>query len=144
MATSLRGSARFWDRGEERGRGSVQGGPSPPSWGPDPGRAGAHLGCSVLCRYLPPAAQPRFSCTTLWVLTTRGSWWKAFTSAACWSPQWFLKGAYGPHTCWWVGVSDVNPCLFSGDSAEHVSPIEPLVRVKDPNGGRWMRQIISQ
>lgn len=79
------------------------------------GKHGFTFKCSVLFRYLPPAAQPRFSCTTSWVPITLGFWWKAFISTRCWSPRCILKSGYGPDTCWWVGVSDLNPRpLFLG------------------------------
>lgn len=79
---------------------------------PDPGKPALTSRCSVLCRSPPPAAPPRSSCTTSWGPITPGFWWKAFTSTHCWSPQCFLEGGCGPDTCWWVGVSDLNPSLF--------------------------------
>lgn len=114
---------------------SAQRGPSPPSCGPDPGGAGPTWGRSVLRRFPPPAARPRSSCITSWAPITRGSWWKASTSARCWSPRCFPRGGCGPRTCWWVGVSDVDPRpFFSGDSSDHGSPMGPLVRVRHPTG----------
>lgn len=118
--TCRKHSFTFWDCGHlsvvtsvgSKEGDSAQRGPSPPSCGPDPGGAGPTWGRSVLRRFPPPAARPRSSCITSWAPITRGSWWKASTSARCWSPRCFPRGGCGPRTCWWVGVSDVDPRPF--------------------------------